>query len=388
MRFKTFLKEAPTHYGSLVNQDKYNRMDRDDKALYKYTADGQTYLGGDTIDRLSKRYPFDGGTLYRGLHFDDQEEHDAFLATITNGELESKHFSSWTTYEATAEDFAHSKKTYFPTMSIMMAHDKMRKEGEHMSGYGGIVISTTVSKDVGIDVRKTSYAKEDEVILPEGTYQVKIEKLIEPFKRKFNNIERVREYLKELKKAKEKDDDHDKMMEFLMKSWLDKLDAADADIMMKYQLVKFLKMDKETLREKYSDFTIEDTSWRHGDHLLRLQVHVPVNQFLFAKCSEPLQKQIIRQIKEIAIGAKDKIDQVMKHPNVEKLDEFDIYGLDQLGYYLPTEAKQITMPLRRMLGDKYHKMNSREVNKTLTDIWDVRKHGEKIASIVKAMASL
>ena len=388
MRFKTFLKEAPTHYGSLVNQDKYDRMDRHDKALYKYTADGQTYLGGETIDKLSTRYPFDGGTLYRGFHFDDQEEHDAFLAKIANGELESKHFSSWTTHEATAEDFAHSKKTYFPTMSIVMAHEKMKEEGEHMSGYGGVVISTEVEKNVGIDVRKTSYAKEDEVILPEGTYQVKIEKLVEPFKRKFNNIEQVRVYLKELKKAKEKDDDHDKMMEFLLKSWLNKLDVADVDIMMKYSLMKFLKMDKEFLRDKYSDFTIENTSWRQGDHLLRLSVHVPVNQLLFVKCSETLQKQIITQIKEIAKGAKDKIEQVMQDPNVEKLDEFDIYGLNELAYFLPSEAKQITMPLRRMLGDKYHQLNSREVNKSLTDIWDVRKHGEKIANIVKAMTKL
>lgn len=386
MRFKQYLAE--THYGSLVNKDKYDGLDRHEKALYTYTADGQTHLGSETVSVLAKRYPYDGGTVYRGLHFDDQEQHDAFLDKIKDGRLESEYFSSWTPNERTAEDFAHSKKTYFPTMSIMMAHDKMRKEGEHMSGYGGVVISTHVGPKIGVDVRKTEFAKESEVILPAGTYSVKVVKMLEPFKRKYNSIEKVREYLKELKKTKDRDEEHDKMLEYLGMSWLDKLEPEDIDIMLRYQLSTFLKMDAKELREKYSEFSINSMEWMHRNHRLRFSVYVPVDHRIFDHCTDKLKDQIRKQIKQIAIGAKEKVDEIMKHPELEKVDEFDVDGFARLSHFVPDIGNQITTPLRKMLGDRYHALNSREVNKSIKDYDTLNKHSQKIASIVDAIAKL
>lgn len=383
MNFKQYLQE--THYGSLVDPDTYNRIDKHEKALYKYTADGHTHLGPETVAKLAKRYPYEGGTIYRGLHFDNQEQHDDFLEKIKDGRLESNYFSSWTPHEGTAEDFAHSKKTYFPTMSIMMAHDRMNKEGEHMSGYGGVVISTTVGPNIGVDVSKTDFAKESEVILPAGTYSVKIVKMLEPYKRKYNSIEKIREYLKELKKAKGRDKEHDKMMTFLVNSWLSKMSEEDADIMMRYELEKFLKMPKDELKEKYSSFEI-NPSWKET-HRLRFSVYVPVDHRIFDKCSDNLKKSILKQINYIAQGAEEKIKQVANHPDIDKVDEFDVDGMAALTHFLPS-AKNITQPLRQILGKRYHQLNSRDVSRTLTDVWDIRKHGEKVANIINALTKL
>lgn len=381
--FKSFLTEM--NYGSLVDERKYNQLDKADKALYVYTADGKTSLSG-VMDTLMKRYPFEGGVIYRGLHFDTQEQHDEFLERIKGGKLAIEYFSSWTPSESTAEDFAHSKKTYFPSLAIMKAHQQMKDEGEHMSGYGGVVISTKVKEGEGVDVNLSDFAKESEVILPAGTYEVKVEKLIEPYKRQLKNIDDVKVLIGKFRSAKATTRELDDKIDFIKKNWLKKLDQQDVDALIQYQLMKFLKLTNEELT-KFVDCKFRDDPIMKQYRLL-VDIYVPVDKEIFELASEKLQKKILSKLKVIASTASKDIKQLLDSPDIDKVTDFRIEGVGMLRQFLPNETDKMVQPIRHILGKRYHQMNDRSHLKTVTNYDELRKFQDTVTSIVKAMQSI
>lgn len=383
--FKQFLKEI--NYGSLVDPDKYNELDSADKALYKYTADAFTSLSG-VIDKLVNRYPYAGGTLYRGLHFSDQKEHDKFLESIADGDVTISAPSSWTPSKSTAEDFAHSKKSYFPTPELMYASQRMNSTGDHMAGYGGIVLKTTVKDGVGCDLSQTEFQKESEVILKPGTYKITVVDLIEPFSRKFDTPEKVQTILDALKKSKGRDSKLDKMATYIRKSWMAKLSPEQADILMRYISYNFITMETSELQREAASFKIDKNFLSDNSHRLELNVYIGIDEELFTHCSDKMQTAIKKRIKLVVNALANVVKQLASHENVDKLDDFRIYGVKALMKFFPKETEAAIKPLRKVLADRYHFMNSREVSKTLTNNDDIRKHGERIGNVVKAMSDL
>lgn len=384
--FKRFLAEDQ-HYGSLINKDKYDSVDSADKELYKYTADGFTALDG-VIEKLVKRYPYDGGTLYRGLHFDTQEQHDQLLEDLKAGTLKFGGPSSWTPDVKTAQDFAHSKKSYFPTYELMKASSEMQNSGDHMTGYGGIVLTTKVGKDMGCDVSKSDFAKESEVILKPGEYKVKAHELVAPFKRQYDTPEKVREILAKMKKAKTRTPELDKLAQYLNRSWVDKLEEDDMDILVKYNAGRFFLLSPSELRELAVTFEINDTFFRPNSHRLRMYVSVPVDYKTYQKCTDKMQATIDKKINVIIKALADAVKQIVKHEKVDELDEFDLHGVNFLSDYDSTAVQSAIKPLRQLLGNRYHQLNSREVSKSLKTSEDFSKHAEKIGNVVNAMSKL
>lgn len=384
--FKRFLAEDQ-HYGSLINKEKFDSVDSADKELYKYTADGFTALDG-VIDKLVKRYPYDGGTLYRGLHFDNQEQHDQLLEDLKAGTLKFGGPSSWTPNLPTAQDFAHSKKSYFPTYELMKASSDMQNSGDHMTGYGGIVLVTKVGKDMGCDVSKSDFAKESEVILKPGEYKVKAHELVAPFKRQYDTPEKVREILAKMKKAKTRTPELDKLAQYLNRSWVDKLEDEDMDILVKYNSGKFFLLSPSELRELAVTFEINDTFFRPNSHRLRMYVSVPVDYKTYEKCTDKMQAAIDKKIKVIIKALGDAVKKIVAHEKIDELDEFDLHGVNFLSDYDPTAVQAAIKPLRQMLGNRYHQLNSREVSKSLKTSEDFAKHAEKIGNVVNAMSKL
>jgi hypothetical protein len=365
--FKQYLKE--TNYGSLVDPDKYREMDKADKALYKYTADAFTSVSH-VIDTLIKRYPYKGGDLYRGLHFSSQEQHDKFLESIEDGTVKIDAPSSWTPHKGTAQDFAHSKKSYFPTPELMYASEKMRNTGDHMTGYGGVVLMTSVGEGEGVDVSQTGYQKESEVILRPGTYKVAIAELVEPYSRKFDTPEKVQTILDMLKKAKGPDDRLNKLAHYVRVSWMKKLSEPQADILMKYQSYRFLTMPTSELQTAAVVFKIDQNFFEKDSQRLEVNVYPGVDEELYHLCSDKMQAVIDKRIKLIVKALADQMQQLAEHPKVDQLDEFRIYGIKALMKFFPAETTAAIKPLRKVLADRYHFMNSREVSKTLkTQDW-------------------
>lgn len=384
--FKQFLKEAS--YGSLINPDKYNEMDKADKALYKYTADAFTSVAG-VMDELLERYPYKGGDLYRGLHFSGQEQHDEFLASIKDGTVKIPSPSSWTPHKGTAQDFAHSKKSYFPTPELMYASEKMRTTGDHMTGYGGVVLMTSVGEGEGVDVSQTGYAKESEVILRAGTYKVAIAELVEPFSRKFDTPEKVQTILDMLSKAKKGGDPKlDKLATYVRTSWMKKLTEPQADALMRYQSGRFLTMPAAELAEAGIQFKVDQNFFNKDSQRLELHVFSGVDEELYHLCSDKMKAVLDKRVKVIVKALAAQLKQLADHPKVDQIDEFRIYGTKNLMKFLPGEVTAAVKPLRKVLADRYHFMNSREVSKTLQNSDDFRKHAEKIGNVVQAMSDL
>jgi hypothetical protein len=382
--FKHFLKEE--HYGSLIDQDLYRGLDTADKALYKYTADGFTSLGG-VIDKLIKKYGYEGGALYRGLHFSNEKEHDAFLEKIAEGNLEVGSPTSWTPSKDTAYDFAQSKKSYFPTPELMYASEHQRNTGDHMSGYGGVVLVTKVGSGVGVDVSQSEFAKESEVILKGGTYKVKIEELLEPHSRKYDTSEKVDAIIQKLKKAKERTPELNKFAEYVSKSWMKKLAPEQVDVLVKYEVSKFLKASPQEVRENSIRFEIDKDLFSDNEFKLRLHVYAgAVNDDVYDMCSDAMRAILDKRCKLVVGVLKDVVKKIVAHPNVDDISAFDISGVNYLKRYFPSEVEAAVLPIRKMLGKKYHELNSRETSKKLTDMDSINKHMRKVEAIVGAMS--
>ena len=165
--FKSFLFEA--HDG--------------DEWLKRYTVDAtDKYPSKGAIADLLSKYPFNGGVLYRGLNFHDKEQYDDFLANTKNGTvLETGNISSWSPSRAECVSFAITRPTYFINRELMQAEDKKNKDIDYMIGHAGVILKVKVGAGVGIDVNKSDFGKEQEVILVPGTYSISIDETMLPF---------------------------------------------------------------------------------------------------------------------------------------------------------------------------------------------------------------
>lgn len=141
-------------------------------ALRKYTSTDQFGMYKGAIQReydaLAKAYPFDGGKLYRGLNFSTPMQYLNFRRSIRNGYITSDSISSWSPSLAQAKSFAVSPQVFAPTAAVVKYWDP----NERVNGFIGVIVVIEGKKGVGIDVSKSEYAVEDEVILPPGTYKI------------------------------------------------------------------------------------------------------------------------------------------------------------------------------------------------------------------------
>lgn len=141
-------------------------------ALKKYTSsDDYSYYKGDIareFDDLKKKYPHSGGKLYRGINFSTPKAYLDFRRAIKSGYVTTESISSWTHDASTASQFAQSPQVFQVTSFVLAGYDP----NERINGFIGVVLVTDVPSGVGIDVNKSPFAKESEVILPAGRYKV------------------------------------------------------------------------------------------------------------------------------------------------------------------------------------------------------------------------
>lgn len=182
MRFKDFLKES---------------KDDAEEWLSSYTLENiDKYPTEEIRQTLLTRYPYEGGTLYRGLNFESEEQYNKFLEQTENGtKMKSGSISSWTPHVRESRSFAITRPTYFLNHSLMQAESQKNKDRDFMIGHAGVILETTVGEGVGIDVRKSKHGKETEVILIPGDYDIKIFKTFIPFMKSINDKNVKQEFL-------------------------------------------------------------------------------------------------------------------------------------------------------------------------------------------------
>lgn len=370
MKLVEIFKES-SHYGSLINKQKYDAMDSADKALYKYTADSYTSIVSH-FEKLVEKYPFAGGKIYRGLHFDTQEEFETFMDSISSGSITIKSISSWTRNLKTAKGFSLTKKTYFPTLDIMWAEQSRRESGEHMTGYSGIVLKTTIPKNKAIDVNKTAYAKEDEIILPAGEYEVSIELKSEPFKLKYKDD--VNQALSDIKSGK----DTNSIIEWLIHSKLNELTSEQMDLIL---LTKYKKMFTIKSNEILDKTDIKITSDFNKGAYVNIEIPIPViDETLYEKASSKFKSKYVKLLKSIDNELLKKLSLIEIQP--EQITHIEISELKRFKNLYPDS--RFIIAFKKLAVTGYNLINnSKHVKQNKIPI----KHiAEVSTSLVKIMS--
>lgn len=399
--FKQFLSEM--HYGSLVNQDKLDSLDPDEQDLYKYTADGFTYLSSEAIHNLAKKYPYDGGTLYRGLHFESPEDEEKWNENFNeHGKTHLNGMSSWTPDLGTAVGFARTVKTYFPTQDVMHAHSEMTKAGDRMTGHGGVVLRVKVPAGIGLDVNKTDFAKESEVILPGGDYEISIERTLNPLRREIASAESAHEHVLKLvamhkKVAKgitgEVNDaslkllkrDRDELSTYLHASWAEHLSPDDCDKLFMVSLGRYLERIEDNPDDSCAVKKEQDL-FERGSYNLEVYCGalLPDNSPILNYVTDKLKKRVHKANVKLAKVLEKKLDDITDVANVQRISVSNVAGLSAaIGH-------DIGAKLRMKFAAEYHRLNSREYNRSL-DLSDRRamdKHMKRITAIVQALGEL
>jgi hypothetical protein len=118
------------------------------------------------------------------MNFTREENYTEFMELFhkSNGKLTFNVVTSWSDDPGTAKQFALTQPTYQLNMAVLTAHQEQMKQRERLSGYRGVILKTTLSAGVGIDVDSTGVGHESEIVLPPGTYQTEIYEEIKRYK--------------------------------------------------------------------------------------------------------------------------------------------------------------------------------------------------------------
>ena len=133
------------------------------------------------LNKAYTLYPFEGGKIYRGYHFETKSEYDSFLeflgADTKNITFTTKMCTAWTTDMSMAVSFASERK-----IAISMFDKKPSKL------YGGVVLESKITRSAkAIDITKAQdyfkevggwVYKENEVIVPPSVITVSVNKLV------------------------------------------------------------------------------------------------------------------------------------------------------------------------------------------------------------------
>lgn len=162
-----------------TDSEDFRNLDSADKWLAKYTYESlDKWPSREIIDDLLERYPNQiNRKVYRGINFNDKEHFDKFIEATANGYYESHGISSWGPDNRGVRNFALTQPTYFLNREVMMSHSDAQNRGEEVTGYRGVIISTTLQPGEAIDVDSSGLGHESEYILPPGKYRIEIEQI-------------------------------------------------------------------------------------------------------------------------------------------------------------------------------------------------------------------
>jgi len=215
-RFIDFLKESAINDQMNDANQIRNPVDR---AIAKYVLDPfHSYAVAEVIRDAIKKYGNDEPIeIFRGLNFPDKESFETFMRSIKNGSIKLESISSWSPSRKQAAVFAKTKPSYMEFMSASSWAEisAQSKAKERITGYRGVILKTEIPVGAGLDIRKTKFAVESEVILPSGTYKVEIEE-IKTFKDTVADAD-VNDIIAGMKKEDFKSDEEQrKMLEYIM----------------------------------------------------------------------------------------------------------------------------------------------------------------------------
>lgn len=157
-------------------EDEYS--DQIDETLSNYTRNERNIFSQEKFNQIRERYPLkEDVEVYRGINFKTRLQYHRFMKKLVkNGGYMQSSAAGFTRCYDTAEDFAETTKTYYPTMEVVMAEEKRNKEKELMTGYCGVILKVIAKSNEVIDVNRSKFGIEDEVLFkPNELIKIKLE---------------------------------------------------------------------------------------------------------------------------------------------------------------------------------------------------------------------
>jgi len=141
-----------------------------DEILSDYTRNELNIYSKEDYAAMLRKWGNDEDlVVYRGINFPTKEAHDNFIEEFNkNSGYLKGHASGFAKTKETAQDFASTTKTYFPTLEVMERESARSAMFEEITGYGGIILKAIVKKGEVVDVTKSPHAIEDEVLFAPG----------------------------------------------------------------------------------------------------------------------------------------------------------------------------------------------------------------------------
>jgi len=136
--------------------------------LRNYTHNESPIFSKQAYQEMLSRWPNEEEMeVYRGINFPTKKAYDDFIQKFEeNGGYLTSSASGFAKSLETAEDFASTTKTYFPTLAIMERESARQAMHEEVTGYCGVIIKTTIKPNQVVDVTRSEHAIEDEVLFP------------------------------------------------------------------------------------------------------------------------------------------------------------------------------------------------------------------------------
>ena len=334
--------------------------------LKKYTYEPfDKYPDESIIKQLIKLYPQDGEQiLYRGLNFSTKELYDEFMNNISNGKITTNGISSWSPSKTQAEQFAITKPSYTLSYSTLSSYDEMEKQHENVSGYRGVILVTKASN--GIDVNKSKFAKESEVILPAGTYPVKVIQ-VKKFKDQFADGDRTLEStMKEIVtsyKQKTINDNITQLKRYVLKNYSEEIKHSE-----KFKEQLFL-MAVGFIKKEQTPISISvDKDRFFKDHLPKTDVRIRAKYGLFDLAEQGF---IPKKYEGLVVKyANSILSEALKAVNKYKDEENVAFSFRELPYVAKysTKPELLTKIQKIIMVDKYNKLNSMDATKKINSL--------------------
>lgn len=147
-------------------------LDRYDQALSDYVHKEIKFTDPEVIDELLRRYggsPNETIEISHGRNCASEASYKNTLGSLSGGSFETDgSIMSWSPDRGTALGFALCRKTYNNMMLASLSMSDL-KEGERVSGHGGILMTANIAADKVIDLRKSPVMAEAEVLVLPNT---------------------------------------------------------------------------------------------------------------------------------------------------------------------------------------------------------------------------
>jgi hypothetical protein len=369
-RFIDFLKESAIK--DRMN-DANKIRDPIERAIAKYVLDPfHAHEVAEVIHDAIERYGNDEPmTIYRGLNFSSKEEYDSFMRQVDSGKIKFESISSWSPSRKQALVFAKTKPSYMEFMSASMWSNisNQSKAKERITGYRGVVLKTEIPAGKGLDIRKTGFGVESEVILPAGAYNVEIEEL-KTFKDTIADDDVNSIVSRMQKKDYDSDTDMQKMLEYIMHHHPEEFNDESKGKIFKLLAIGTFKYEVRSYGQDdwFRKFPTIDIYMSKFDALQNLSK-------FFLKTD---YETVLRKSKPVFLQMLKDIEAAWKPGTVFEWNHGEPGTIAEM---LGCRPQYISM-LQRTVGADYKNTTTREHNRKVTDL---DAEAKRVVALLKSM---